>query len=56
LNGRELKVVKISLPQIDPRVRFGVLDSIYNLFQADRIGEDLYIRAICFLNVILLRL
>ncbi|CAB4474214.1 unnamed protein product [Rhizophagus irregularis] len=43
LNGPEQKVVKISLPQIDPKVRFDVLDSIYNFFQADRIGEDLYI-------------
>ncbi|GBC49385.2 hypothetical protein GLOIN_2v1848977 [Rhizophagus irregularis DAOM 181602=DAOM 197198] len=44
LNGPEQKVVKISLPQIDPKVRFDVLDSIYNFFQADRIGEDLYIK------------
>ncbi|RGB38584.1 hypothetical protein C1646_755550 [Rhizophagus diaphanus] len=44
LNGPEQKVVKISLPQIDPKIRFDVLDSIYNFFQADRIGEDLYIK------------
>ncbi|CAB4417359.1 unnamed protein product [Rhizophagus irregularis] len=44
LNGPEQKVVKISLPQIDPKVRFDVLDSIYNFFQADRIGENLYIK------------
>ncbi|PKC70310.1 hypothetical protein RhiirA1_454914 [Rhizophagus irregularis] len=44
LNGPEQKVVKITLLQIDPKVCFDVLDSIYNFFQADRIGEDLYIK------------
>jgi hypothetical protein len=55
LNGPEQKVVKISLPQIDPKARFGILDPIYNLFQADRIGENLYIKVIGFLIVILFK-
>ncbi|GES84940.1 hypothetical protein GLOIN_2v1848977 [Rhizophagus clarus] len=44
LKGPDQNVVKFSLPQLDPKVHFYVLDSIYTEFKADRIDDDLYIK------------